>query len=1233
MRGLDPTNGRVRIAAWAARLVLLASATARAQDPADSYAAPRPADPVGLHAERVRTWEAGGQRWAILETDAAVLQGETDGLRARRCVVRYGPDPDDPATERVEVFADGGVTLIGEATVRPTHRMTFRTTGGVRPSPYRPAGLARLTRPPADAAALLRVAFPASAPIVAAAPSLVPAAAGATARLAGPPPPRVMEPLVTLGVPVVEDQATARPAAAAPKDAGLVRTQVTGDPFDAVGDMNAPSLEPPAGPSAAPAPAPAAGPPESEVPSPPDGATATAPAAPRGVGEPAAEVLPPLDAFPGVDLVPGEAPQPNPLDSLITKGPVQPGSQRSTTILPRNGGTLSPKFLPTTEDGTNTIIVTGGVNVIINSPPPRGTVDISADNVVIWYRNSKKRAGTPGPGQALVQDEDQMMEVYMEGNVVVRQDERTVAGNGDQRMYQATQAFYDVRMKRLVALDAELDLFVPGLVSPLRVMSPRIQQFSNLVPGPRGKLVPAGPTLTRADRTVTTGSRFADPGYRFRSRGVDITETVIDLTDPNSGALAKPGPDGQRPKDKRTLVEARQNVFFIGAVPVFYWPKIVFDPDDPTPPIQNLRYQYGNYFGNQLLTDWNGFKLFGIKKPKPSASFNIDAWNVDIDYLSRRGPAFGSEIGFFGESLIPGYTGPHFGYFDFWGIRDKGFDVLGGGPALVTDSQNPAAGIIPGAPFGPSRAKYSRSAVPSFTPLRGKLTFREMTSLLTPDAAPDEDFRAQLEFGYLSDRHFLEEYYKRLFDTGLDQETLAYVIRQRQNHAFTVLTEANLQNFYTDTQWLPKLDYYRLGDSLLADRLTYYTNSGVDYANTHTAIEVGNANVFAFLPTDPVSNTGRQGLQTGRAWTTHELDLPISLGFLKFTPYVQGQAVGWNNQLGGGTLGRVWGAAGGRASVIAWKKYDGWFTDSELLNIHGLNHKVQFDVDARFAYSNVNLDRIGIQDDLDDNTYEYVRRYFAMTNFANAVLPPQYDPRHLILRRAISPITGTTDVQASMDTIQLGIHQRLQTRRGPEGRRRIIDYMVLDLTTTYYPYAARDNFNKPFGQNMYNFEWYIGDRTSITSYGWFEFFDITGGQAFYNANPTHTNNPFQFAVVTAGLSMSRPPRANLYMGYSIIDTGPINTSALTTNYSYLLSPKWYSSFSTMYDFGNHILLSATFSVTKVGADFLTSLGLTVDPQRQNITAGFQITPRISPNIRLGSSGGIQQFDTRFSPTQ
>jgi len=56
-------------------------------------------------------------------------------------------------------------------------------------------------------------------------------------------------------------------------------------------------------------------------------------------------------------------------------------------------------------------------------------------------------------------------------------------------------------------------------------------------------------------------------------------------------------------------------------------------------------------------------------------------------------------------------------------------------------------------------------------------------------------------------------------------------------------------------------------------------------------------------------------------------------------------------------------------------------------------------------------------------------------------------------------------------------------------------------------------------------------------------------------------------------------------------------------------------------------------VTKIGADFLTSIGLTVDPQRQAYTFGFEFSPRLSPNTRLGSGGGPYRVDSRFAPTQ
>ncbi len=122
-------------------------------------------------------------------------------------------------------------------------------------------------------------------------------------------------------------------------------------------------------------------------------------------------------------------------------------------------------------------------------------------------------------------------------------------------------------------------------------------------------------------------------------------------------------------------------------------------------------------------------------------------------------------------------------------------------------------------------------------------------------------------------------------------------------------------------------------------------------------------------------------------------------------------------------------------------------------------------------------------------------------------------------------------------------------------------------------------------------------------------------------------------MITTGVSFSRPPRGNVFFGYSIVDTGAISTSALNSAFSYWLSPKWYGTFNTSYDFGNRRWLGSMFGVTRIGADFLTSIGLNVDPLRSSYMFALEVTPRLSPSLRMGSGGGLARFDPRSAPTQ
>jgi hypothetical protein len=1250
--------------------LILAMGTVRAifaQEARDEHDARHLNEPIVLAAGRVTRWDAPDGRWVLLQNDSSVLQG-VRGIRAREAVVRIADvSTDADKILQVDVYAEGQVRIVGDdSPPRSTFRARIRTAE-VRLQCYDSTGATALKSPPAQIPIIRRSAFPAPKPA---------ALATATPGSVSVPPPGALPIVATQAIvsnPAGSQTVDAYPLATSQGAAGSqagsdaarpVPTPKLDSMVERVQLVRAPVADTPAGGDTSPAsdqevrPARAAQgpggaqPPVIDLP-PIEGAPEVQVPKLRGNREdlpPDIQPLPEPDGPVSVPSLPGSRPGRNSEDADRPRKPpspplvpIMPGTQRLTTLIPRSGRKLEIKKLATTPEGVEIWICRGGINIVTRHPR-FGTIDIESDEAVIWRGpGPQKGEPIPGPnGETWVDDARQPMEVYLEGNVVMRQDENKFAGKSDQRTIRSPQLFYDFLTDRFLAPDAEINMFAPRMLAPIVIRTPRLEQFRSLVQLPNGTFTLAEQPEIRAEPSTMTGSRFPNPGYKITSSSIDLTRYSRPLQNPNTGKEAgDPNDPDSTPEEDIWRVDARQNFYWGGPIPLFYWPHVVQDIDDLEPPLRMIGFNTNNYFGQQLKTDWNGFRLLGQRRPK-----FIDLWNIDVDYLSKRTkdfPALGSEMGWYGSDLIrdlqdpyrknrtpsDNFTQNYFGYFDIWGLKDAGIDVLGTGPAIITNG-----------PDGAGKAGFQRSENPPFQEMRGRFNLRHNQRFLPEDDDHQfEELRLQLEVAYASDRNFIEEYYKRLFDTGMDQETLAYLIWQKDNQYANLWTEANLQGWYTDTQWLPRVDYYRLGDSLFSNMFNYYTHSGADYATIHTDNMVNNPNLFAFLPFDPISNTTGT-FSSGRFYTNHELDMPINVGnVVRFVPYVQGQAVGWSDQLGGGPLGhlptgamgRIWGAAGLRTEVTAWKKYP--WVESDLWNVHGLNNKISLFADARTAWSNVKLNDVAVQDDLDDNTYEYVRRYLAITSFTGGILPSPYDPRHLLLRQTLSPITGTTDVQASMNTVQMGIHQRLQTKRGPIGRRRVVDYMTLDASTTYFPTAARDNFGTPWGQVLYNWQWYIGDRTSIVSAGWFDFFKLVGSSPLNN-NLTQGYNPNGLNIITTGVSISRPPRSNIYVGYTIIDTGPIKTSAANVSMSYWLSPKWYGTYATSYDFGDAILLASTFSFTRIGADYITTIGLAVDPQRLNsFNFGVQIVPRLSSGMSSGAGAGGGTFDTRFAPTQ
>ena len=345
----------------------------------------------------------------------------------------------------LEVYAEGEVRVEGDdKQPRSAFRAVFRT-GEVRLLCYDPAGATALKKPPAQLAIIRRSGFlaPRSGSVTKAAtePGSVSAppqgalpVVATQAIVSNPAGPQSLDayplasstsgaaqpqPTPTLDAVIERVQVSGAPAALAAAEVGAAPstdqevTQATA--AQVPGGAQGPVIDLP----------PIEGAPEVQVPKLPSN---------REDLPPNIEPLPGADGPVSVPALPGSKPRqgadsgnrPPPPPPVV---PIMPGSQRLTTLFPRSGRKLEMKKLPTTPDGVEIWICRGGINIVTRHPK-FGTIDIEADEAVIW-RGPGPQKGEPvtGPhGEMWVDDARQPMEVYLEGNVVLRQDENKCAG-------------------------------------------------------------------------------------------------------------------------------------------------------------------------------------------------------------------------------------------------------------------------------------------------------------------------------------------------------------------------------------------------------------------------------------------------------------------------------------------------------------------------------------------------------------------------------------------------------------------------------------------------------------------------------------------------------------------------------------------------------------------------------------------------------------------------------------
>jgi hypothetical protein len=798
-------------------------------------------------------------------------------------------------------------------------------------------------------------------------------------------------------------------------------------------------------------------------------------------------------------------------------------------IAPRSS--LDIDFKTVTLGGEQALLVTGGIILTVQGAPgTQSLLDIEADQAIVWSKGNLQQLFSgmrSAEGQAANE-----VEFYLAGNVVIRSLTRQ-----DMSALRADEVYYDVARHVAIAHNADLELKPipkPGkpivFSDPIHFRAEVLQQLSeNQFRGYRAEIfssrLPSDPGLkvyvkegTLENKEIPKRSIFGIP-FINRQTGLPETET-------------------------QRLVKSNNVLVEVENVPIFYTPYLQGDANDPLGPLQSINLGYNKtQFGFVFSAVFNVFDLIGVE-PFPGTS-----WKMDVDYLSRRGPALGTDFNYNGKDLF-GVDGKSIGSIKLFGIYDTATDVLGGGRGEFEQHPNS----------------------------RGRFFWRNYQEL------PD-DFTLNFQISVLSDKNFLEQYFKNEFDLERNQETFIYLKQQRDNWAWSVLTQANIRNWVTEAEWLPRADAYLLGQPLL-NWFSYNAHVSAGYARLRTP----DLPPPPFEPTDVDQSTGRLDL-------IQELSVPFAVGPVKIVPYGVLDLTYYTKDLMDQDRGRFYAAGGVRASMPFTRLYPD--VHSEFLNLDGINHKIVLSTNYYVAHSDTPHTQFPQLDRMNDDPSDQALRDIHplepvfIPGPAGVLLKtsPYYDPQTFAIRRLVTSAVDTLD---SVEALQFDVRQRLQTKRGYPGQEHVIDWMTLDLSGTYFPQANRDNFGESLAFLTYDWIWNIGDRTALVSSGWFDPF---------------SDGPRVFSV---GAFLNRPDRTNFYIGYREID--PLNSQALTGSVTYVISPKYAVSATASYDFGNQIQ-SNSVSFTRMGSDLQITLGLGYNSTLSSFSFTFEIWPILVPENR------------------
>lgn len=812
---------------------------------------------------------------------------------------------------------------------------------------------------------------------------------------------------------------------------------------------------------------------------------------------------------------------------------------------PRSKNPLNVRTFPSPDQSENIFLYTGGVRVTIESQQ---------------IAELQGQLGSQGRGSNRVTIEAdtvvawtnplrQLLNNQLDDSAKrweVYLEGNIVFATGDRVVY-ADRMYYDVQLKRGSLLQAEMYTEVPGYEGMLRLKADVLEQIDE--------------NHARAVGSAITSSRIGVPRYWLQSEVLDLRR--VPQPDFDEFGQIRFDPDTGQPASRWTYEGTSQNNFvYLLGTPVFFWPSLTANTDQSAYYLNGFAIKNDNIFGFQTYTKWNAFQLFGIRKPPSGAN-----WNLDLDYLSDRGVGFGTD-GNYDFKDPYGFRTLDRGRFEAWGLFDNGLDNLGRGRRTLVPEKD----------------------------FRGRIFWQHRTRFAN-------GLELISETGIVSDRNFLEQYRERQWDQEKDHMSRTQLKKRFGEQSFNLTGSFRSSDFFTQTSQLPAVNYFILGRSFLNNRLTWSSHNHVGYYNLKTAdAPLDPADAARF---DPLAwEVPREGLIAG---TRNEIAMPLQAGPVKTTPYVLGEMIYYGEDVLGNPNDRFFGQAGVRLS-LPMVHVNPQF-QSQLLNVNGLAHKVEWEADLSFAEANNDLGELPLYHALDDDAQEHFRRRFLFDSFGLSFgddVPLRFDERNYAFRSGMqSNVTAASpEIVDDLLTARIGVNQRWQTKRGPYSNPRIIDWIVLDVHGTLFPRNNRDNFGQVFGMLNYDFRWHLGDRLTLLSDAYTDFF----GQGL--------------RTISVGGRLNRPEVGNLYVGFRSIE-GPISANVLNGQLNHRLTDKWTLTMATSVDFSRSGNLGQRFALSRIGESAIIRAGVNVDVSRGTSGFNFLIIPRFVPQKTIRRAIGVE----------